>query len=226
MKKLFALVLCLWSCGVAARAGALPEDVASLTCREFGERVTAYTAEQTGPDARAEVILQTIWQSPMLKAVTDTMKDLDTEAHRRIAPAFMERFVAACPVVLTDARADKTLTVGDAFSMVTASLELDPAAPRWGLKDAPDGLDYDTMTCMEIVEASRRIPGRPHNPVNDLARAAMQRYLDAYDQSAPEDVGKARTAKAMLALLSASSPGTPCREVMDRAATEAGLERK
>jgi hypothetical protein len=197
-----------------------------MTCRVFSERVTAYTAKNTVAQAQAEVILQTIRESPMMRTVTNTMIDLDIDARRRILPAFMELFVKACPIVRSNVPAEDSVTVGAAFEKVAASLELDPVAPRWGLKDAPDDLDYNTMTCMEIVEASRKIPGRPHNPVNDLLRAAIPRYLSAYDQSTAENIRKAKAASAMLALLSAYSPDTPCKEVMDQAASKLGLELK
>lgn len=226
MIRVIPFVFCLNLFGVGAHAGALPEGIASMTCRVFSERVTAYTAKNTGADAQAEVILQTIRESPMMRAITNTMNDLDTDARHRILPPFMELFAQACPIVRSNVSADDTDTVGEAFEKAAASLELDPTAPRWGLKDAPDDLDYNTMTCMEIVEVSRKISGRPHNPVNDLARAAIPRYLNAYDLSTAENIRKAKAASTMLAVLSASYPNTPCKEVMDRAATKLGLERK
>ncbi|GGO55009.1 hypothetical protein GCM10011315_16520 [Roseovarius pacificus] len=226
VRKLALFIVCLSIQGSVAFAGALPEEIASMTCREFGEKVTAYTAEQTGPDAEADVILRTIRQSPMIEAVSSTMNDLDIEAHRRISPPFMERFINACPIVTSETVSDDVVTVGEAFDKAANSLELDPMAPRWGLMDAPDSLDYDTMTCMEIVEEARKIPGRSNNPVNDLMAAAVLRYLDEYDQSTPESLLKVRIATTSLAFMSAFEPDAPCKEVMDKAAAEAGLIRK
>lgn len=226
MRKSVLFVVCIafQSAGVHARP--LPEEIASMTCREFGKNVMTYTDEQAGPGAQAEIILQTIRQSPMFRAVTGTMNDLDTDARRRIEPAFIERFIGTCPILASQAHSYETVTVKDAFDKAADSLDLDPTASRWGLMDAPDSLNYDTMTCMEIVEESRKIKGRPHNPVNDLAAAAAVRYLDEYDLSKLEDLLKVRTVKVSLAFMSAFEPETPCKEVMDKAAAEAGLIKK
>ncbi len=197
-------------------------DLTDLSCQTLVAEMEQHRSRHE-PVLISETIFWLIPPNPVTDVLNDAMTGLDDEAFLRIKTPLNEALWVGCSnPELADLPADAS--VFEVLEFAAKHFELDFSEPRWGVVDLPT-LDFSTQSFTDIALVLESLPeGSAQNPVNDIVRVAMTKYLSKFDLVTPEDYEKAQS----LGILSSYEEFTdePYKDTLDRLAKELGLKRK
>ncbi len=215
----FSLALALTLSIAANGAQALSDDLAGKSCKSLEAEMMQFFADNEGGDFR-----ELASGSPISNVVNAAFEGLDERSQARIKGPLVQRFVPFC-MRPADYELPKDITVGMALDRAVSLLELDQSAPDWGLPELPE-LDFATDSCFAFRDANAELSQTARlNPVNDLFRVEVGRFMGLYDLTTPEAQAKSNMAIQMMAFEGAALETEACEAVMARLFAEQGLER-